>query len=208
MTIKGGVNTVDNNVELYISVKGGKSYKRVYNDVVSVAINKFVIIGTTLSKILITKTSPTDVKFYISQIQQLLERAHVEFISGDRPFQQKYNMWLLDGYIRMLLETTDMKLIAQLLHLDSILYSIEEASIKDGSPVFIDFEVPKSISIVDAIDIDSETELHTPVTDDLSAYLHSLNNNLMILTSVIISNKKALVEIHKHIVKEATKFLQ
>lgn len=208
MTIKGGVDTAGNDVELTINVTGGKSYKRIYNDVVSVAINKFVIISTTLSKILLTKTTPKDIKFYITQIQQLLERAHVELIPGDAAFQQKYNMWLLDGYIRMLLETTDLKLIAQLLHLDSILYSIEEASIKDGTPIFIDFSVPKNIKLVTAMDIDSDTELATPVADELSGYLHSLNTNLMMLASVIISNKSALTEIHKHIITEATKYLQ
>ena len=123
MTIKGGITTYENDVELSISIAGGKSYKRIYNDVVSVAINKFVVISTALAKILITQKNEKDIKFYTEQIKTLLHRSHVELIQGDLPFQQKYNMWLLDGYVRMILETSDMKRISQMLELDSILYS-------------------------------------------------------------------------------------
>lgn len=207
MAIKGGIVAEQNDVELSISIAGGKSYKRVYNDVVSVAINKFAIISTTLAKILISKTNPRDVKFYSDQIKLLLQRAHVELIPGDEPFQRKYNMWLLDGYIRMILETSDMKLIAQMLDLDSILYSIEEAGSNLGIPTFIEFEIPTDLTIKTIMEIDSETEVATPIGDELSAYLHSINTNLMILTSLIIENKSALMEIHKKIIDIASTYL-
>lgn len=207
MTIKGGIVAGRNDVELSISIAGGKSYKRVYNDVVSVAINKFVIISTTLCKILISNSNSRDIKFYSDQIKLLLRRAHVELIPGDLPFQHKYNMWLLDGYIRMLLETSDMKLIAQMLDLDSILYSIEEAGSNVGVPTFIEFDLPEDLKIKTVMDIDSTTELSTPINDEISAYLHSINNNLMLLTSLIIANKSVLIEIHKKIISTASTYL-
>lgn len=204
MTIKGGIDTSQNNVELSISISGGKSYKRVYNDVVSVAINKFNLISTTLSKLIIAKTTQSDVKFYIDQIKLLLQRSHVELIPGDLPFHDKYNIWLLDGYVRMLLETKDLKMITQLLNIDSILYSIEEVSLQQNQFEYIDFEIPKKIEIVK---ISEDKELATPVANELSAYIHSLNHNLLILNEFIVSNKEAFVEIHKNIISTASKYL-
>ena len=207
MTITGGIVSNTNDVELSISVEGGKSYKRVYNDVVSVAINKFVIISSTLSKILITKASSQDINFYIDQVKLLLQRSHVEFIPGNLPFHKKYNMWLIDGYIRMLLETSDIKLITQLLDLDSILYSIEDASLDQGAPTFIDFQIPKNIKIKTIHDINSSVEIVSPVAEELSAYLHSLNNNISLLTKFIEENKSAFNQIYKEIITIASKYL-
>ncbi len=207
MTIKGGIISNHNSVELSISIGGGKPYKRVFNDIVNVAINKFVIISTALCKILIDKTTPQDVTFYIKQIKLLFQRAHVELIPGDLPYHQKYNMWLLDGYVRMLLETNDMKLISQLLNLDSILYSIEESGATQNTPLYIDFDVPSNLNIITILDIDSDTEVSTPATDELNSYLHSFNNNLMILTSLIIGNKDNLKSIHNHIIKIGSNYL-
>ena len=207
MTIKGGVVAQGNEVELSITIKGGKKYKRVYNDVVSVAIDKFVIISSTLSKILISKASTGDMKFYIDQIKLLFERSHVAFIPGDLPFQRKYNMWLLDGYVRMLLETSDIKLITQLLDLDSILYSIEDASLNQSTPLFIEFEIPPKIKVKSISDIDSSHHIVSPVAEELSAYLHSLNSNLKLLTCLITENKSTLGEVYKEIISRASKYL-
>jgi hypothetical protein len=206
-TIRGGIVSTGNDVELTISISGGKNYKRVYNDIVSVALDKFVLISTTLHKLLMSKSSPSNVKFYVEQIEHLLQRAHVELIPGTLPFHQKYNMWLLDGYVRMLLETTDMKLITQLLDLDSILYSIEEAGIKQGNPTFLSFTIPKSIKVLAIDEIDASLEVATPVADELSAYLHSLDHNMMLLVKLIEHNRHCLVEIHKNIITMASKLL-
>lgn len=202
--IKGGVVSTNNQVELNISVKGGNSYRKVYNDVVSVSINKFIVISNTMSKILITNTSDRDVKFYINQVKRLLERANVEFISGDLPFQLKYNMWLLDGYVRMLLENTDIKLIAQLLSLDSIIYSVEEECKSQGLYSYIDFDVPSNLKIKSISDIDSKSKIATPPKDDLLDYLHSLNHNILLLSKLIIENKTGLTVIYNQIVKAAS----
>ena len=207
MTIKGGVVAQGNEVELSITIKGGKKYKRVYNDVVSVAIDKFVIISSTLSKILISKASAGDMKFYIDQIKLLFERSHVAFIPGDLPFHRKYNMWLLDGYVRMLLETNDLKLITQLLDLDSILYSIEDASLTQDTPMFIEFDIPPNIKVKSIGNIDSSQHIVSPVAEELSAYLHSLNNNLKLLTYLITENKSALGEVYKEIISRASRYL-
>ena len=207
MTITGGITTNTNQVELSISIKGGVGYKRVYNDVVSVAINKFEIIASTLSKILISKASYQDINFYIDQVKLLLQRSHVEFIPGDLPFHKKYNMWLLDGYIRMLLETSDIKLITQLLDLDSILYSIEDASLDQGTPTFIEFSIPSKIAIKSIDEINPSAQVVSPVAEELSAYLHSLNNNLALLTMFIVENKPALNQIYKEIISLASKYL-
>lgn len=208
MTISGGIETQDNEVELSIAISGGRSYKKIYNDVVSSAISKFSLISTTLNKILLSKTTKHDIHFYIDQVKVLLQRSHVQMIHGDLPFQNKYNMWLLDGYIRMLLETLDMKLIVELLDIDSILYSIEEAKIKDNQYEEIHFDLPKNLKVISLKQIDKKYEISTPVTDELSAYIHSLDNNLALLTKFIETNKEAFCEIYKNIIATALKYLQ
>lgn len=202
--IRGGIVSTDNQVELNISMKGGGSYKKVYNDVVSVAINKFVVISETLNKIFITKTNDRDVKFFTNQVKRLLQGAHVEFIHGDMPFQVKYNMWLLDGYVRMLLENTDMKLIAQLLSLDSIIYSVEDESRSQGIHSTIDFSIPSGLKVKTIYDIDSKAKLSIPLTDELNDYLQSLNTNLILLSKLIVENRDALMVIYNKIVKTAS----
>lgn len=203
MPITGGVVHTNASVELSITMAGGKSYKRVYNDVISIAINKFVLISASLTKILSAKASPSDINFYIEQMKLLLHRAHVELIPGDKQFQNKYNMWLLDGYLRMLLEAMDMKLIAQLLDLDSILYSLEEEERNRGAHVFIDFDIPRSIKT-----IPMTGDIAVPITDELSAYLHSFNRNILLLTSFIVSNKHNLALIYNIIIERAAKQLR
>lgn len=204
MSIKGGIVSNNNSVEMTISVQGGKPYKRIYNDVVSLAINKFILIGSFLGK-LISSKSPTDTKFYIEQTKQLLRRGHVELLNGDLSFHNKYNMWLLDGYLRMLLETCDIKLISQLLDLDSILYSIEQSH---EEYVEIDFEVPSSVKLISLKTIDPHTEIQTPISDDVSAYLHSFNSNMNLLIKFILANKVALDATYKSIIQQAKKRLQ
>lgn len=206
--IKGGVVSGGNSVELSISVAGGKNYKRVYNDVVNVAINKFDIISTTLSKLLVSKDSTADIDFYVDQMCELLQRAHVELIPGNMSFHKKYNMWLLDGYIRMLLETTDMKMISQLLDIDSILYSIEEAGFDQGSRILLEFQIPKSTKIKTIKDIDPANEITTPVAAELSAYIHSLDHNMELFVQLIKANQTCLMDIHKCIIDAASKNLK
>lgn len=202
--IQGGLVSGGNAVELSISITGGKRYKRVYNDIVNVAINKFDIIASTLSKLLISKNSTSDINFYVEQMSQLLQRAHVELISGEMPFHRKYNMWLLDGYIRMLLETTDLKMIAQLLDIDSILYSIEEAGFDQGSPLLLNFQIPKSLKPKTLSDV----EITTPVAAELSAYIHSLDHNMKLFVELIKANRAELVKIHQTIIDTAAKYLK
>lgn len=204
MSIKGGIVSNSNSVEMTISVKGGKPYKRIYNDVVSLAIDKFILIGSFLSK-LISSKSPTDTKFYIEQTKQLLRRGHVELINGELPFHNKYNMWLLDGYLRMLLETCDLKLISQLLDLDSILYSIEQS---DEVHSEIDFEIPASVKIQTLKSVDPKAEIKSPISDDIGAYLHSFNDNLNLLIKFVLANKHALDATYKCIIQQAKKRLQ
>lgn len=113
-------------------------------------------------------------------------------------------MWLLDGYVRMLLETSNMKLIAQILELDSILYSLEDASSYQGVPAFINFDVPGDLTVVDT---DLKESISSPTDNDLPSSVNSLNNNLKILTNLIVSNKNALTRIHEAIVSTASTYL-
>jgi hypothetical protein len=162
-----------------------------------------VLISSTLDKILSVKSSPSDISFYIEQMKLLLHRAHAELIPGNQAFQNKYNLWLLDGYLRMLLETLDMKLIAQLLDLDSILYSLEDAERENGAigiNAFIDFDIPNEVNPVRFSD-----DITYPITDELSAYLHSFNKNLLLLARFISKNKDGFGSIYKRIINTAAK---
>lgn len=208
MSIRGGITSSENEIEVSFTKSGGGNYKRVYNDVVSVAINKFSLISTTLSKLLVSKMSKSDIKFYIDQIKILLQRSHVELIPGELPFHDKYNMWLLDGYVRMLLETADLKLITQLLDIDSILYSIEEERLNQNICGYIDFKIPDKIKVKTLAQLDNKAEISSPMADELSAYIHSLNNNLVLLNLIIESNKESFFMIYKSIIATASKYLK
>lgn len=202
-TIKGGVMVNDRTVGVSISIAGGASYKRVYVDVVAAAINKFVIISSTLRRVIRESNSDQDRRFYMDQIQQLLRRAHVEVIHGTAPFQDKYNFWLLDGYVRMLLETHDLKLIAQLLNIDAMLYSVEEAFLTNGVPTLLDFTVPDSIKA----QVDQTIEIAVPKNNTTDAYIESLDKNVELLAAFIQSNKASLDSIHAIIVETTSKYL-
>lgn len=200
MSIKGGIVSNDDAVEMTISISGGKAYKRVYNDVVSLAVDKLTLIGSFLSQLL-SSDARADTKFYIEQTKQLLRRGHIELISGNLPFHNKYNMWLLDGYVRMLLETCDLKMIAQLLDLDSILYSIEHADEKYDP---IEFEISSKIK---PIPLDSADKIRTPISDDIGAYLHSFDHNMGLLVKLVTMNKGPINEVYNCILAEAKKRL-
>jgi hypothetical protein len=191
--IRGGIESNGNTVELSLQIHGGK-IKRVYSDIVKLAIEKYTLISSMVSQLL---TTDNDIEFFIDQVEYLLHRAHVELIPGKRLFQQKYNMWLLDGYVRMLLETTDFKLISQLLYIDSLLYTIEEASTKAGHPLVLDFEVPATVNVQSINEVAPSSKIAVPIADELSAYVLSLYHNLELLNTLIVANKPALDEIFR-----------
>lgn len=198
MTIKGGIVVDGNSVEVKILVKGGKSYVKVYDEEVATAINKFDTISTMINKLFIEEKGSSEYKFYIDQLMQLFHKANIEFLNGDMEFQLKYNSWLLDGYIRMLVETADMKLIIQMLGLDSILYSIEEADAYAGTSKCIEFDVPPSTKKIQS---NAKSKLSLPANDSIEAYLHASIHNLGSLRQIIKNNESTINTVYKHIVK-------
>lgn len=205
--IKGGIKNSSEGVTLTLPMRGGKTYKRTYsNDVVSISIDKFVILSSMLMKTMTKRVSDEDIKFFIKQVRYLLHRAPLELLPDNTSFQIKYNLCILDGYIRMLLESNDIKLIAQLLDLDAILFSVENASRDVDENLFIDFDT-SNIVFIKPTDIESETDISSPINEDISSYVHSLSHNLMVLSSVIISNKLNLLKVYKNILSAANKHL-
>jgi hypothetical protein len=206
MVIKGGVSTFDKTVQLSISINGGKPYKKNFNDIVTTSMNKFSVLCSMLDKVLNTGCTERDINFYMNQIQRLFQRAHVQFIPGEKKFHHIYNMWLLDGYIKMLLETADIKLIAPLLNLDLIIFSIEESKRMDKSPIIIDFEVPSNIK-VKKVKLEGSPSQKLLQNDDIDTYLHNVNSNLQLLNKFIHLNKEAFSQIYDEINKTAAKFI-
>lgn len=205
--IKGGINKSPEGVSLTLPTRGGSTYKRAYsNDVVSISIDKFVILSSMLMKLVMKRTKDDDITFFIKQVKYLLFRAPLELLPDNTPFQIKYNLCILDGYIRMLLESNDIKLIAQLLDIDAILFSVENAARDVDQNLIIDFDT-SDIKFIKPTDIDSETDISSPINEDISSYIHSLSHNLMVLSSVIISNKKNLHQVYTNILKAANKHL-
>lgn len=198
--IRGGIKVDGNSVKVSIEIRGGRVIKRVYTDIVSVAIEKFTLISSMLNKL---HTADDDIQFYIDQIEYLLSRAHVELVPGKHPFQHKYNMWLLDGYVHMLLQTTDIKLISQLLNIDSLLYTIEEATGNEGHPLALDFVVPRTLKVRPLNEVAPSSKIALPVADDLGAYMQALYHNIDLLNTLIVANKPALEEIYRTICEVA-----
>lgn len=204
MSIKGGIDVTKKEIIVTLPIDGGSgSYKKVYNDVVKMAINKFMVISTTLSSLLNSNCSETNLVFYVNQIKSLLKYAHVEFIDGNQMFQHKYNIWLLDGYIRMILETNDVLLITQLLNLDSLLRSIEQIKSDDNTNLTIDFKIPSNIKLKP---LNKSEKIEIPSNNDLKSCLLSLNNNIALLSKLINLNQDKFEEIYKKIIKTASKY--
>lgn len=203
--IKGGITTHDDhNVELTIAIGGGKSCRKSYNDVVNTAIDRFIVVGSAIVKTL-KDVSSEDHYFCVEQLKRLFEHAHVEFIRGNHPFQKKYNMWMIDGYIRMLLQTADLKLVAELLEIDRILYSIEEISRFEGEPLEIDFQVPTNLKVIHVANIPARSELGGG--DELCDSLRSIGLSLPLLLEMLESNRANLAKIYDIVVKTAAEHL-
>lgn len=195
MTIKGGVNINNNEIVLSLTIDGGRPYNRVYNDVVSSAINAFESNSQSLD---INYKDP----IYIRQLKYMFQYAHVDIISGTSDFQLNYNIWMLYSYVRMLLSSHDMKLISQLLNLDSILYSVEEAGVMNNHKVNTDFTLPSRL-IIDT----SKIHISTAKSNSVKDVSKSLNANIHELITFIKRNEDAFKQIHMAIVKQASKHL-
>jgi hypothetical protein len=196
MSISGGLNSKGDQTTLTFAIKGGKTCTKVYNDTVSTAIHRFVIISSTLSKMITTK--PNDINFYISQLIELFKYSHIECLPGTAEYQIHYNAWLIDGYIRMILESNDLSIIVELLDLNSILRTIEIASKYD---IDIEYDVAP-------IKVKKCKQAIQKSTDDtLKSYLQSINKNIKLLEDYILDNKSSLDDAYKAILKVAKKHL-
>lgn len=196
MSISGGLNTRGDQTTLTFAIKGGKTCTKVYNDTVSTAIHRFVIISSMLSKMITTK--PNDIPFYISQLVELFKYSHIECLPGNAEYQLHYNAWLIDGYIRMLLESNDLSMIIELLNLNSILRTIEIAS---KHTIDIEYDVaPINVK-------KCKGKIEKPIDDTLGSYLHCINKNLQLLEKHIVDNKEALNEAYKAILEVAKRHL-
>lgn len=196
MSISGGLNSKGDQTTLIFAIKGGKTCTKVYNDTVSTAIHRFVIISSILSKMITTK--PNDIKFYISQLIELFKYSHIECLPGTAEYQVHYNAWLIDGYIRMLLESNNLSMIVELLDMNSILRTIEIASKYD---IDIEYDVAP-IKVKKCKD-----NIEKPIDDTLGSYLHSINTNIKLLEQHILNNKEALNEAYKAILDVAKNHL-
>jgi len=198
--VHGGIAYDEGCVSLTIRPSGGNAYTRVFDDVVDNAVERFVLFETLLGPALSNPISSSDMAFYVNQLRYLLSGAHVQQLPGEMPFQQKFNMWLLDGYVRMLLAngTVNLALVAQLLGLDLVLHYVEDA---EDVHARIPFRVPQHVSVK----IPADSVIAKPAGDETQAYVRSLSGNLSLLISLLKQNKTALEEIHQVIFVAASK---
>ncbi len=184
----------ENDVQLSLTIAGGRPYKRIYNDTVAAAIQQFCMMEGAIAD------APTQ-EARMRQLGILFQHAHVELLSGDNLFQTNYNLWLLNGYVRMLLQTKDLKMVAQMLNLDSILYSVEEAARFDEQRVDTDFKMPK-------IRTDGKKlKVAMPDRDTQDALTKALITNLHTLAGFIQTSEDRLKKIYDAIVRQASQHL-
>ncbi len=198
MPIKGGVAMFDNDVEISFNVKGGRQYKRVFNDVVGTSIRNFSSMVTSLINL-----QKNNIHMYMQQLKLLLRYAHIDLLEGTCRFQINYNLWMANQYMHELLHSKDMKRIAELLNLDSILYSVEEAGFIDNQQIDTDFKVQANLSTTN-----TNIKLEIPERDSINDLITSLNANVQILAEFIDTNKPALTKIYQVIIKTAAKNLR
>jgi hypothetical protein len=193
--IKGGITKDTHSIILTLPTKAGGSFNKVYDSSVDDAIRKFTTINKAIEII-------DDDNFYITQIRLLMKKAHVEFINGNNNFQKNYDLWLIDGYVRMLLESMDMKLIVQLLGLDSIIYNVEHVARSEGNDGIIDFDIP-NLKIVE-----HHKKIYIPEShDNIKNYITSIKHNMNILCMFINDNKQNIEIIYNKIIKDTAKYL-
>ncbi len=197
--MRGGVIRRNGKTEMTLFMSGGKSYKRVFHEEVESAIERFSVVEEELSKILGNQSLDKDEKFFVTQLQELLKHAHVQLVPGKMPYQVKHNMSMLDKYVRMLFAggSLNLKLVVQLLNIDSILYYIEEAK---KNNVCIQFQVPRNLTIRV-----NEKDLMKPQKEETQEYIRSLVKNLHLLVKALKANKQTINEIHDVIIKAAKK---
>ncbi len=196
MTIKGGLSKSNNAVHVSFSIAGGRTYTRTFNDTVSSELANFEMIADTLDNI-----NRHDTQLYLRQLRVLFQHAHVDILAGDNVFQTNYNIWMIDRYVRMLLQSKDMKLMAELLNLDGILYSVYQAGTLDDQYIDVGFRMPK-------LDIQAKKiNIAASKSDTPSAIIEALNVNIKSLISFMRANKKALTKIHSAIVDTAKSHL-
>ncbi len=196
MTIKGGLSKRDNAVHISFSMSGGRTYTRAFNDTVSTELANFEMIADTLESI-----DKKDTQLYLRQLRVLFQHAHVDILSGDNVFQTNYNIWMIDRYVRMLLQSKDMKLMAELLNLDGILYSVYEAGTLDDQYIDVGFKIPK-------LDIHpKKINIVAAKADTPSSIIPALNANIKSLIEFMNANKQALTKIYSVIVDTAKSHL-
>ncbi len=197
MPIKGGISIDGGEVSITLSINGGRKYKRVYTDAAKSAVDKF----KTMAELIIN-SKHKDTKIYVNQLKSLFQYAHVELLEGDNTFQVNYNLWLLNGYVKMLLQSLDIKLISQLLNLDGILYSVEEAGVFDGEYIDTDFKLPKMSNINK-----NGIKISMPTHGSVDAMILSLDKNIITLIKFMEKNTDTLKRVYDEIVKQASKQL-
>ncbi len=120
----GGITNSDNQIQLNLQIAGGAAYSRVYNNNVSIAIDKLLIVNEALSKLPIE--SHTDTVFYIDQLINLFKSTHIEFLYGSSTYQIIHNAQIIRLYLSHLIKKFNTSDILEALGLTKILTDVEQ----------------------------------------------------------------------------------
>lgn len=212
-TVCGGVNQNEQgDVLIHFEVAGGQPYTRVFPNAVDDAISRFSVITSTLVRLICPEPakgqpqvmsptlSKTDLGFFAMQVMLLLEHAPVEFVPGGNEFQNAYNLKLATQFLQTIL-TPPMRVraIAELLSLDSMLYSL--GRVDHGQENVLEFDLPVELEYGHSMAV-----VAPPVAAEgvgLKDYALAVVRNLELLSNTIKANMPVFKAVYGVIVDKA-----
>ncbi len=177
-SIKGGVNTYDDHIQINMEISGGKTQSRNYCNTVDLSINRLNIINEALNKIPIEDES--NAIFYLNELINLFSSVNLNFVNNFGNYQIIHNINILNNYMISCIKTINIEEVLQLIDCNRM---IEEFN-KDCCYKKL-IKVENNIKLIDEIQYLNIDEIVIPVRK-----LRFLFNEYVKL----IESKKNLIE--------------
>lgn len=185
----GGIVTSNNQIHLNLQIAGGKAYTRVYDNNISVAINKLQSINDALINLSID--SNTDATFYVEQIINLLQSSNVEFLYGSSVYQSEHNAKVLKVYLSHMIKKNSIQDMLDILGLTKI-----RSEINDDTAVECDQTVVNIPYVDGTVSTESLLELTNQIKimfSELCTLITSKQSEIQAAYEELISNLNALI---------------
>jgi hypothetical protein len=173
-------------MSIIIPIKGGKSYTRIYENIVDYKINNIIIIINNINLC-------DNNNFYINQLRNLFRNTDLEFLYGNNEYQQYHDLYLIYTYLIRLIYSNSYIPIINFLELDEPLITAIKAT---------NNKLTKYINIFnEPMNIPKPTNFNTSNIDSMKMSIKDLTN---ILITILETNKTSIKKIQNNIINFTT----